>query len=336
MRKPSAILLLGVLSMFFAEVFSGASTLWFFSVWGLLVTLPLYLGHTLFLFNLAIRTVRTSLRQLYFFGMLFGLYEALVTKVLWYGYPDSTGAMIGYLQGVALGEFLTLVLFWHPVMSFILPIVTYEVLSGDYIKGHDWLLKKSRGAITGVVVVILLGAVLQSNGSNYDVLVSVGSITGSLLIISILHRFSDGKTVQSLVLSKRGMIILSLYLVALYGATTFLLLLERLPQTITPYISIFTWYFVSSILILLDHSSSQMSSFGGSFLKYLDLVKLSILFLGVTIVFSVAKTVTYPILLVFFVSFMGIGLILFSFAAVSLVKDRLSERRLSNTRRQSF
>ena len=151
--------------MFFAEVFSGASTLWFISVWGLLVTFPLYLGHTLFLFNLAIRTGRTSLRQLYFFGMLFGLYEALITKVLWYGYPDSAGAMVGYFIGVAWGEFLTLVLFWHPVMSFILPILMYELLSRDHIPGHEWLIKKSRGTLLGVIVLILMGAVLQSNGS---------------------------------------------------------------------------------------------------------------------------------------------------------------------------
>ncbi len=119
MKKLMSILLLGALSMLFAEVFSGASTLWFFDPWGLLLTYPLYLGHAIFLLNVAFLWKKTSPRHLYFFGMLFGLYEALITKVLWFGYPASTGPMVGYFFGVAWGEFLTLVLFYHPIMSFV-------------------------------------------------------------------------------------------------------------------------------------------------------------------------------------------------------------------------
>jgi len=93
------ILLLGILSMFFAEVFSGASHIWFLDFWGLFITMPLYLSHTLFFLNLALRTKRTSLNQLYFFGMLFGLYEALITKVLWAGYPNEVKPMFGTFMG---------------------------------------------------------------------------------------------------------------------------------------------------------------------------------------------------------------------------------------------
>src|SRR4030042_4458730 len=123
--SKASLLLLGVLSMFFAEVFSGASTLWFLNPWGVLVTIPLHLGPPAFLFNVAVRWSRTSLRHLYFLGMMFGLYEALITKVLWHGYPDSSGPQFGTLLGGAWGEFITLVLFWHPFMSFILPVLAY-------------------------------------------------------------------------------------------------------------------------------------------------------------------------------------------------------------------
>jgi len=122
MKKLWSILLLGALSMLFAEVFSGASTLWFLDAWGLLLTYPLYLAHAIFLLNVAFLWKKTSPRQLYFFGMLFGLYEALITKVLWFGYPNSTGPMVSYVFGIAWGEFLTLVLFYHPIMSFVVPI----------------------------------------------------------------------------------------------------------------------------------------------------------------------------------------------------------------------
>lgn len=56
MKNPLAILLFGVLSMLFAEVFSGSSTLWFIAPWGVFLTLSLYLGHALFFFNVAVRT----------------------------------------------------------------------------------------------------------------------------------------------------------------------------------------------------------------------------------------------------------------------------------------
>ena len=51
--KLPAILLFGALSVFFAEVCSGASSLWFIDPWGLLLVYPLYLGHALFFLNLA-------------------------------------------------------------------------------------------------------------------------------------------------------------------------------------------------------------------------------------------------------------------------------------------
>jgi hypothetical protein len=165
MKKFLSILLLGVLSMLFAEVFSGASTLWFLDPWGLLVTLPLYLGHAIFFFNVAFLWKKTSPRQLYFFGMMFGLYEALITKVLWYGYPGSTGPMVGSFFGVAWGEFLTLVLFWHPVMSFVVPVFVYELLSGDILPGHERFLQKDWKTLLLVMILIVMGASFQSNGA---------------------------------------------------------------------------------------------------------------------------------------------------------------------------
>ena len=44
MKKLWSILLLGALSMLFAEVFSGASTLWFLDAWGLLAHLSIVSG----------------------------------------------------------------------------------------------------------------------------------------------------------------------------------------------------------------------------------------------------------------------------------------------------
>ena len=102
-------LLIGCLSMLYAELFSGASKLWFFNVWSLLVTFPLYMVHVIFFLNLAFKTHKTSVVHLYLWGILFGMYESWITQVLWIGY-NAEGPMIGTLAGIGVGEFLALVL----------------------------------------------------------------------------------------------------------------------------------------------------------------------------------------------------------------------------------
>lgn len=183
MAEIKAILLIGTLSMFFAEVFSGASHLWFLNPWGLLLTLPLYLFHTIFLLNLAIKTGRASLKQLYYWGMLFGLYESWITKVLWAGYIEAGKTMFGEILGIAWAEFLTLVLFWHPIMSFIIPILTYEILSNDYLPNHKKHLAKSKWKTLTIIIILIIGVSFQSTNSKNNLLTAMGSMTGSIAII---------------------------------------------------------------------------------------------------------------------------------------------------------
>lgn len=113
--------------MLFAEIFSGASQLWFINPFGVLYTYPLYMLHTVFFLSIAIKYQKTSIRQLYFFGILFGLYEAVITKVLWQGYMHESGPALGTFLGVAVIEFPILTFFWHPIFSFILPELTYQI-----------------------------------------------------------------------------------------------------------------------------------------------------------------------------------------------------------------
>jgi hypothetical protein len=77
-----AIILFGILCMVFGEVFSGASPLWFLRAWDWFVTFPLYWAQALLLINLALRYERTSITQLYLWGIIFGLYESWITKVI--------------------------------------------------------------------------------------------------------------------------------------------------------------------------------------------------------------------------------------------------------------
>jgi hypothetical protein len=324
MKKALSILLLGVLSMLFAEVFSGASTLWFVNPWGLLLTLPLYLGHTLFFFNVAVRTNRTSLRQLYFFGMMFGLYEALITKVLWFGYPTATGPVVGYFLGVAWSEFLTLVLFWHPVMSFLVPVLAYELLSRDIIPGHERLVQRNWKTLVGVAILIITGAVFQSNGAKYNALIAFGSMAGTLLIVVLLNRLTPGKTLQSLVLGRKGMMMLIVYLIALYSFSTVFILPERLPRTVVPYVVIFLWYLLAIGLLWIDRFTPQRTPEQHTLFSVWDLRICAILISGATVLFSLVPQVSYAILTVFFVSLMGAGVVLFSGSLITLTQQRIS------------
>jgi len=324
MKKLWPILLLGALSMLFAEVFSGASTLWFLDAWGLFLTYPLYLAHAIFLLNVAFLWKKTSPRQLYFFGMLFGLYEALITKVLWFGYPASTGPMVGYFFGIAWGEFLTLVLFYHPIMSFVVPVFVYELLSRDVLPGHERFLQKDWKTFLLVIILIVMGASFQSNGAKYDVIRSVGSMGGSILIVVLLHVLSKGKNLQSLVLGKKGMTIALVYLFVLYGVTTAIIFPERLPKMILPYLLIFLWYMIAIGLLWFDRFTPANVSLKRTIFSEKELGIFALLIVCVIIVCSLFQQMTYGVLLVMFVSLMGAGIGFFSLSLISLLKQRIA------------
>jgi len=120
-------IVLGFLSTFFAEVLSGSAPDFLFKAFGYFGILPIYLLHSLLLAALVIRKAQPySLRTLYLASLLFGMYEAYITKVLW-SPPWNAGAL--KIAHLALSETLLLVFFWHSIFSFILPLFWIESLS---------------------------------------------------------------------------------------------------------------------------------------------------------------------------------------------------------------
>lgn len=119
-------LLLGLFSAALAEVVSGSSPFVLFTPWGLLVTLPLYLLHAVFLAGVVYRySGALRLGSLYLAGGLFGLYEAYLTKVLWAPTWEPIPVRVG---GVHVFETALLVLLWHPLFAFVLPLLLAETL----------------------------------------------------------------------------------------------------------------------------------------------------------------------------------------------------------------
>ncbi len=102
-----------------------SSSPWLFvDPWGLLFVLPLYGLHVLVLARVVLVARRPGLPLLYVAGALLGLYEAYVTKVLWSPtWGPTDGAMV---VGLHVFQTAVLVLFVHPVLAFIAPLLVAE------------------------------------------------------------------------------------------------------------------------------------------------------------------------------------------------------------------
>ena len=246
--------------MLCAEVLSGASVLWFVTAWGWLVTLPLYMVHLVFLFTLAVLFRRTSLTSLYLWGVIFGLYESWITKVTWAGYLGAEPAW-GTVLGFAPAEFLIIVLFWHPVMSFLLPLLLFEILSpsgpdAPLLPGHRWLLAQDRRSIALFSGFALIGAAFLTMNSGYNAVSALVTLLVSAGIVAVLYKAvlmvtKDKFSVYSLALKKKGLILAIAYLAVLYVLAFFFLVPERIPPVPTILLTVLI-YAVVVLLIWLD------------------------------------------------------------------------------------
>jgi hypothetical protein len=118
----------GILSFICAEALTGASLYWVINPFSYLVSFPVYLTHILFFYSLAHHCGRRSLKDIYLFGILFALYESWITKVLWAGYPSEDGFILGPFLGHGIHETIVLILYFHPVVAFIFPLVVMGIL----------------------------------------------------------------------------------------------------------------------------------------------------------------------------------------------------------------
>ncbi|MCD4703238.1 MAG: hypothetical protein K8R64_02890 [Methanosarcinaceae archaeon] len=326
MHKLPPILLIGTLSMLFAEVFSGASQTWFINGWGILVTFPLYLAHLLFFLAIALRTKRTSLSQLYLFGVLFALYEAWITKVLWSGYMDSEGPSLGTFLGLGMAEFPILVLFWHPVMSFIVPIFVFEILTGKALVQHTPILKKSCRKTIVICMFLILVSSFIANGNGFDLISANMAVGGSLLIIAGLHRLSKGVDMTRLVPGRRGFTLLSGYLLLLYIVTFIFLLPERIPTTLTPYLSIVASYvIVIALLVRSGEGTVQTVKLDTNTYSTRNVIMfIPVLIFAVIMACSVPE-ISMNVLMVTYFSLMVLGMTLFGIVTRNVLKAKMSK-----------
>ncbi len=227
-------LLLAAYSTFFAEVFAGSDMFPFFHAWGLLVVVPLYGLHTIILLTLIYRCGgRPRFSSLVFAGMLFGLYEAYMTKVLW---KPGWGAAIT-LGDVAVVEVFVLVFWWHAWFSFITPLVLGEGLlttSRDVLLGLPLRLRRFYGSWKGWLTIALFGAAFQSINSPsplHSLASGAGTVGVLALLTALWRRVTRGRTyaLSDLLPGKGEFRLLAAWLGALYLFLGTVIYPERLP-----------------------------------------------------------------------------------------------------------
>jgi hypothetical protein len=216
--------LIGLVVLICAEVFSGASLgmgLW--HPWTILLTYWLYFAHFFLFTTLAVRTGRTSLSCLYLWGVLFGLYESWITKVIWQGYNGDGKFAMGHIGPYGFSE-ISMVFIFHPVASFILPLAVACLLCPPLrclFPELAWFTGKTRGArVVQVYLVLSFAPVMAMNsGGLINLALNLALAIILLLVLLRLARpalsASDGR--QIVVFARRGFAGLCVYLALLYA-----------------------------------------------------------------------------------------------------------------------
>ncbi len=181
-------LLLGLIVLICAEVFSGASVqggIW--QPWTWIVTYWLYVAHFIFFTSLAVYTRRTSFWSLYLWGVLYGLYESWITKVIWSGYSGDGKFALGHIGPYGLVE-LSMVFLFHPLMSFVIPLSVACLLCPPMrclFPDLAWFTSTSRTArvMQGYLVFSLAPVMGLNSGGPANLGMYLAVILGLLLIL---------------------------------------------------------------------------------------------------------------------------------------------------------
>ena len=299
--------LLASLSVFFAEVTVASYLYPYFTLWGIISLLPLYGLHALVLAGIVYRFGKPRFETLYLAGILFGLYEAYITKVVW---NPEWGSFLK-IGGVGIFEILVVVLFWHPFMSFMIPVGIAELLTSGRRLLPGAVLKPP------YLTAAILGIIEASNApSPLHSLLSTISSSAFLLLLTYLwlKRFEGGRyDMKELLPSSRELKPLFLALLAYYILFGSLLRREALPG-LAAQVPIWLLYAVTLLLLYRALKKSRNEGDIASLKRQPGLKRLTTLagiFALFAVIFTSIKTFVLPGL--------GVAIILVLWAFASLV-----------------
>jgi len=336
-----ARLQVGLVVLICAEVFSGASLqvgLW--HPWTLLMTYWLYFAHFFFFTTLAVRTGRTSFWSLYLWGVLFGLYESWITKVIWYGYSGNGKFAMGSIGPYGLSE-MSMVLIFHPIMSFIIPLAVTCLLHPPLRRLFPelaWLTGKSKGARTaqGYIILSFAPVMAMNSGGPLNLAANLAVAITVLVLFSRLAKSAlssnDGRAIVAF--GRSGFVGLCFYLLGLYEFTYAFIKPEGLPS-IT--IQLFTFVFYAlAIAGLCMHRRREPLDGNARPVEIWELKLVGVLF-AVLLVLALALSFLShnPILLVIiipnFVIWAVLGVLLSVASLVSSVREQTAWGQPSGT-----
>jgi hypothetical protein len=270
-RKVAFWLIAGMLSVVCVEVPAGSTMFPFFTIWGLLVVWPLYLLHSVFLAGVVFRLGKPGFWPLYAGGMLYGMYEAYITKVVWVSFrPEGPFFTAG---GIALFETIILVLFLHPLLAFVVPLLFTEMLLTNSSEVFMGLPRWSRNSIRAHPKV-WLGSLMAMLGlmqfvNSPSVLSSLLSGAGNGVVIGLVvlwWRRSGGGTysLRELLPGPKGVKIFGGVLLAWYVFWGFAIKPKSIPAIMPGQLTV--WVLYGALLVIFVRCllwSRQMPAAGG-------------------------------------------------------------------------
>ncbi len=333
-RLVFARLLVGLIILICAEVFSGASIkmgLW--HPWTLVVTYWLYFAHFFFFTTLAVRTGRTSLSSLYLWGVLFGLYEFWITKVIWHGYGGDGKFAMGSIGPYGYSE-ISMVFIFHPVASFLLPLIVACLLCPPLRRLFPdlaWFTAKSKGArVVQAYLLLSFATVLAMNsGGPANLALNLAFVLVLLLVLSRLARpaldSSDGRRI--VVFGGRGFVGLCIYLILLYGVTYPFLRPDGLPSAPVQLLT-FVFYALAIAGLCLHRRREplpdNMAEVDSRELKLIKILFALLLGLALGLSTLAGKPVLFLPVVLSFVIWTPLGFLLTAVALVKGVRQRIA------------
>ena len=329
-------LLLGALSVILAEVVSFASPFPFFDFWALVVVCPLYTLHVLVLAGIIFRQRRVTLPTLFLAGAIFGMYEAYMTKVLW---NPTWGEYTWSAGGVYVIQAAILILFWHPWMAFILPLVIAEgsfTTSDETLQALPGRLQKmlrspSRVRWMAMIFALCCGLTQGVNSPSVGVSLLSGAAAGVVFwgLALLWQRVSRERAyaLRDLLPAGGEILALGLLLLAGYGVLGAILRPEALPRETGPHLTVWGMYLLLFVLLAANlrkapvlpspdiHADIQFHAF-----TWQEAALFWLVFPLASAIFSPVKTIAVLGVLLSWILGVGMGLVMLAQAAWAALK----------------
>ena len=195
------------------------------------------------------RLGRPGFWPLYAAGMLFGMYEAYITKVVWTSFrPEGPFFVAG---GIALFETIILALFLHPLLAFVIPLLLAEIAlthSTEVFLGLPGWSRKSihaRPTVWAGLLMVMFGLMQFVNSPSAGKSLLSGAGNGVVIGLAVLwwrRAGGAGYSLRELLPGARGLKVLGCVLLVWYLFWGFAIKPKSIPAIFPGQLTIWVLY----------------------------------------------------------------------------------------------